>query len=256
MNLKAIKLPESAKDIITAPLPKEVIFKKPGKGDLDYISITFVTDLLNAAFGPLGWSWETKKEWIQESQIYFKKNTKYFTAPKDQETTNESGELGMYISQPPVAWVSGRLTVKLWDEDKQVYVESFRDAAGSKIINGAAGEQEHIFKSAQSDAMKKAASFFGIGLELARKDPEKEFFEELNAEPLEPVWTDELKAKYAAEWEIINSIIKTNGWSMEDFGYYVHMATEGQYSLIDYMPEEFMSALMNTLKAEGLVAEA
>lgn len=255
MNLKPVTFPKNTKDIIGNPIPPSVIFKKPGKGDLNYISITYVTDTLNAAFGPLGWSWENKDKWVTASEAQFKKNNQYFTSPKEYAHVNEKGEAGGLIPQPPIVHVEGRLTVKLWDEDRQCYVESYREACGSKVLVGGASDQDSAYKSAQSDAMKKAASFFGVGLELARKEPEKEYFEELNAEPLEVVWTDELKATYATEWELINAIIEANGWSISDLGYYVHMATEGVFSELEYMAEEYMPVLMDTLKSEGLVAE-
>lgn len=254
MALKIYNTPQEVKNIIQAELPSDVVFKKPGKGDLDYISITFVMDVLNAAFGQFGWNVEVLDKWIQESIPYFQKNDRYNTAPEANATVNEKGEPGQYIPQNPVAWVTIRLTVKMYDEDTREVITVVKESSGSKIVNGKAGEQEHIFKSAQSDAIKKAAAMLGIGLELARKEPEKEYFEELNSEPLPIIWDEAMQSKHAVEWNAIVELCEEQQWEMDQLAYYVELATDGAIGDIFYMPEESMTNLIETLINEGLVS--
>lgn len=254
MSIKAYETSQEMREIIQADLPKGVIFKKPGKGDLDYISITFVMDLLNKTFGHFGWNVEIIDKWIQDSIPFFQKNDKYNTAPQDKTTTNEKGEKGQWLAQNPIAWVTVRLTVNVWDEEKNAQVTVVKEASGSKIINGKAGEQEHIFKSAQSDAIKKAAAMLGIGLELARKAPEKEFFEEINSEPLPIVWDEATQAQHQEEWNAVMNVLETNDWDVDTFAYYVEFVTNAQISDLYYLPVEKMPALIKLLKDEGLIA--
>jgi hypothetical protein len=60
-------------------------------------------------------------------------------------------------AQPPYLQIRGRLTVPGLGVKEQY---------GTKILVGGASEQEGASKSASTDALKKCATLFGIGLEL------------------------------------------------------------------------------------------
>ena len=64
-------------------------------------------------------------------------------------------------------------------------------------------EQESIFKAASTDALKKAASLFGIAASLYRDDREQGYFEQslVDAE-----WTPEIKEQYKEELEYLQSL--------------------------------------------------
>lgn len=115
---------------------------KKGKDYLDYVSGDLVIRLLNKAFRSR-WSFEVKETRVVKSQDYEKKdwNTKTVTT----------------IPQGSVVQVLGRLTVPGW---------GVREQWGAQVLVGGSDVQEHAFKSASTDAMKKCASMFGIALDL------------------------------------------------------------------------------------------
>lgn len=248
MQIKTIQASEEMIKAINE-LPQEVVFKKPGKGDLDYVSITYVIDTLNAAFGHLGWSVELLDTWVQNYIPYFKKKSNYFKPTKEQGAImNSNLEEGVFITdQAPVAWAKVRLTVKVYDEQTKSMQVVSKEAVGSKVVIGMSGEQEHIFKSAESDAIKKAASMFGIGLDLARKPAEKEHYLNLNKKP---IWTEALKEEYKEFWTYVNDLCSTNSWSYDDLSYYVFKATNETEGNILYMAPEYTQAFI-TAVTEG-----
>jgi hypothetical protein len=244
MSLKLMQTPAGLKEKINAPLPDSVKQQRSGGGKkmLTYVSGATVNDMLNAYFGPLNWSYQILNSWIQDSQPAF---NQYYTGA-DAVTVN--GKTGKWEEQGPVAWVHIRITVRMVDEETKQIFETVKEAFGSKSVLGKQSDQEHIFKAAQTDAMKKAASLFGIGLELYRNEEEQEFFESIN---IEPVWTDDLKAKYADAWATIDAVCEANGWTYNELEWYVDQVTDGTVSDINYMPEEHMNTFIAMLTAES-----
>ena len=181
-----IIFPQKAKEIITSPIPSQLIKKKPGKSNADYISGNTVIDYLNYAFGYL-WTFETVREWIQESQDKF--NPKYDSEP---------------VKQGPVAHVKGRLTVHLQQEDGSIFTIT-KEQYGSKSVIGGQGEQESVFKAAGTDALKKCASLLGIGLELYRNEDEQYHFDEMN---YDNPWTDEMLSLHEENRSYIRSYMQ------------------------------------------------
>jgi hypothetical protein len=248
MSLTLMQTPAGLKEKINAQLPESVKQQRSGGGKtmLTYISGATVNDMLNAFFGPLNWSYQILNSWIQESAPAF---NQYY---KGTDKVTHNGKEGKWEEQGPVAWVHIRITVRMRDDETGHIFETTKEAFGSKSVIGKQSEQEHIFKAAQTDAMKKAASLFGIGLELYRNEEEQDFFESIN---IEPVWTDELKAKYADAWTIINTTCETNGWTLNELEWYVDQVTDGAISDINYMPEEYMSTFIAMLTAESTETE-
>lgn len=140
---------EDALKVIERKLDEKAIKDHPAKKDskgvpLKYISQSTVVRLLNEAF-KYQWSFEIVAEEIVQSLPKYDKYSK------------------KEIPQPPYVKVLGRLTVPGL---------GVREQYGSKILIGGASEQESAYKAACSDALKKCATLFGIGLELYEKDEE------------------------------------------------------------------------------------
>lgn len=187
--LTRLTIDSGVRSVLEEKIPKKLIQTREGAGKqkLSYVSGNFVIDQLNRAFN-YAWSWSVDECWIVPS---IPKRWKDRTSGK--ETVTE---------QPPVAHVRGTLTAMLKDE-KGTYIEVSKSATGSKTIIGGATEQESIFKSAGTDALKKAASLFGIGAQLYRDDKEQSYFESRIGESY---WDDEMKSRYEDEWSYIKKL--------------------------------------------------
>jgi recombination DNA repair RAD52 pathway protein len=145
--------------------PRLIKQRDAGKGvKLDYIGGHTVIRLLNEAFG-YKWSFEIVQDEIVPSQP---KLNKWAKAGEEK-----------YEDQPPVVKVLGRLTVPGLGVKEQY---------GSKVLIGGASEQEAAFKSASTDAMKKCATLFGIGLELYEDDDESPSTATTVVEPAKPTY--------------------------------------------------------------------
>lgn len=145
--------PKKATEILNQKLkPEWIEQRKQGGATLSYIGGHIVIRLLNNAFN-YQWSFEIIHEEIVQSLpkaafVGYGQNKK----PKVDANGNQ-----VFDPQPPVVKVRGRLTVPGLGVKEQY---------GSKVLIGGATEQESAFKSASTDALKKCASLFGIGLEL------------------------------------------------------------------------------------------
>ena len=221
--MKLINTPDFIKSKISAELPDYVIQERQAGGNqtLSYISGATVIDILNSTFGHLGWDFVILKQWKEESIPFFQKKTKWFNPPADLLTKNDKGEEGAWSEQAPVAWVHGRLIVRLLDDNNQPYTV-VKEAFGSKSIIGKQSEQEHIFKSAQTDALKKAASLLGIGLELYRDEEQQAYFDEIN---YEDPWTEEMQQKYSKQLTEISALSEKYNIDDEAMYEYCYAAT-------------------------------
>ena len=171
---------KETKDILEQKIPDDVIHERPAGGrSLSYVSGNFVIDQLNKAFN-YNWNWIINEHWIEES------------IPKK---TKEGKE----IPQGPVAHVIGTLEIYLADEKGNVHIIR-KMASGSKSIIGGQSEQESIFKSAGTDALKKAASLIGIAAQLYRDGTEQKYFERSK---LKESWPAEVFKKYSKEFVFI-----------------------------------------------------
>lgn len=152
-----------AKEVLEVPMPANLIKERDGGGGmkLSYVGGATVIRKLNFAFDNL-WDWSVTSFQIIPSEP--KKITK-----KWNNTTRRMDTLAVPIieEQPPIAHVVGTLTVPGFGA---------RVGFGSKVVIGGASEQESCFKSAATDALKKASTLFGIALELYEDEPT--YFEE------------------------------------------------------------------------------
>ena len=223
MALEKVSIPKEIKAVVGAPLPENLIQQRDGGGGkkLSYLSGSTVTDMLNNAFGYM-WSWKVKNQWIEQSQPFFNQYTK----ATEKVTNPANGKTGAWEDQGPVAHVLGTLTVYLKNGPAIITVE--KDGYGSKSVLGKQNDQESIFKSAGTDALKKASSLFGIGLELYRNEDEQAYFYEIN---YEDPWTDEMLEKFAKEREYIKQYITDYKVSDEVFANYVLEVTGYSYDV-------------------------
>ena len=248
MKLRTINTPDLIKKKVSAPLPEYIIQERDAGGGkkLSYISGATVIDILNNTFGHLGWSAEYPDFWIEEGRDFTQKeNTRYPFKKEANVSTNPLGERVCVQPQGGVCWAKCRLTITLIDENGLPYT-IVKEAFGSKAIIGKQSEQEHIYKSAQTDALKKAASLLGIGGDLYRGESEQAYFDVIS-KPI--VWTEE-KQKESEIWKSLEAITQDNGWSMSDLDYYVNELTEGAYTDIYTLPEAWSKALVEQLSEE------
>lgn len=161
---------DTTQDRLTKPFPAEMLRSvQKGGTNLTYVPIAEVIARLNDVLGN-GWSYEVLDRWA--------------TGEKETDT-------GTY---PLMCMAHVRLTMTVND------ATATRDGIGGQAVkflkDGTApvdlGDE---WKGAVSDALKKAAQHFGVGLELARKE------DALKAEAEEHRQTDYASAAKAGGWE-------------------------------------------------------
>lgn len=134
-----------ALNVIQSPTnPDWIKSRESGRTTLSYVSGDTVTRMLNKAFN-YRWSF-----YVLDTKVVP-------SVPKEYK--------GNITEQPPVVQALGRLVVPGW---------GIREQWGSQMVRGGADVQEHAFKAAATDAMKKCASMFGIALDLYGLDGSNE----------------------------------------------------------------------------------
>jgi len=148
---------EKAKEVINRPIPKDQIKYREGSGgrQLAYIEGETVIRLLNEAFGEGGWSFQIVNKTIVPSVP--KQKTAYNKKTGKSEKVFDDEGRPVMEEQPPIVEVHGRLIVPGF---------GVREQFGTKALLGGYTEQEGAAKAAATDALKKCATLFGIGLEL------------------------------------------------------------------------------------------
>lgn len=237
-DLKLITVSKEIKTALNTPLPEYIRKEKPaGKGSLTYVSGQAVIDKLNATFGYAGWSWEIVERFVQQSEPKVTR-IKWVGGKKVNLEQPE------YEPQQPVAHVVGRLTVYFERPDGSIHAVS-KTAPGAQCLVGGQSEQENIFKGAHTDALKKAATMFGIGLELYRDPNEAYFFSELT---YENPWTDEELSKHKEELEYLKQFKADHALSDTDMDNYINTYSAGAYPTMDYIFPENITDFVNYLK--------
>jgi len=135
-------LNDAQRTILTQTTPSNVIRHRPGRGgqQLAYVTHAYVNRLLNEAFGHR-WSWEVLDTLIVPD-----------------------------VTDPQEVIVKGRLTVYMPDGGQIVKVQ-FGGSDVKRFKNGNAISLADDLKAASSDALKKAASLLGVGLDLYDDEP-------------------------------------------------------------------------------------
>lgn len=124
--------------ILQTQVPEQWISNlKKGGSNFSYVSGDVVIRMLNKAFRNR-WSFEV----VETREV------------QGQDKIDKSGKV---YPQGKIIQVLGRLTVPGWGT---------REQWGAQPLLGGNDVQEHAFKSATTDAMKKCASMFGVALDL------------------------------------------------------------------------------------------
>lgn len=238
MALKPIKLDNKTRKELSKKLDPKLIKTRTqygggGKNSLSYISANTCIDLLNKAFGH-NWSMRIVDRWMEQG-------VQHPFVEKDGKKP---------VAQGPTAWCIVELSVDFVDDNGNVRTVT-KSAFGSQSITGNQSVQStNGYKGAQSDALKKAATLFGIALELYRDPSEESYFQASNEE-LFAVWTNDLKEQYKAEFEYLNGICELNGYSLDDLAYWIVQASDGKANTIDNMEPEYMSKLIDALENDA-----
>lgn len=101
----------------------------------------------------------------------------------------------------------------VFDDGNGNQVELMKTGTAGKVLESGAKNATNIYKSLETLALRKAASYFGIGAELWLNDDEVDYFEQ---EDTDPVWTEELVEKHKTEWNAVEEIQKSFGLSDEE----------------------------------------
>lgn len=152
--------------IISGRTPKSVIKRRPGKGGktFSYVPHGYVTATLNKAFG-FHWSFDIMPNGKGDFYTHF---------PAEPEQSRSASIV-----------VIGKLTVYVHDPDDRSKVLAVieKTSTGEKeVIKGMSWGG--MLKSAESDALKKAASRLGIGLDLYWQDVDDDY--DAGAAPVDP----------------------------------------------------------------------
>lgn len=229
--------------------------RKSGGTELTYITQNTCIDRLNEIFGYM-WSFEIVDHWMEEGVTQIKvENPKYpFTSKNtdmDAVKVNAEGKRYIELPQLPSAWVLVKLTVPMVDDNGNiVYITKM--ATGSQAINGPQATQSiNGYKGAQSDALKKAASLFGIALELYRDATEEEYFQSIRDGYMPDTWTEEAEKQYEKQLGILHEMLEQYEWSLDDIGYYVAIATDNVYSSFRKMPPEYIDGLIRAIREDA-----
>lgn len=243
MAIERMSISKEIKDSITSSIPDYLIKERSGGGGkmLSYLSGSTITDMLNKTFGYM-WSWDVKNQWIEKSIPYF---NSYAKVPESQKV-EYNGKKGAWEDQGPIAHVLGVITVYLRDEISGNLIEITKEGYGSKSVLGKQNDQESIFKAAGTDALKKAASLFGIGLQLYRDEEEQAYFNTIN---YEDPWTDESRATHADALAFLSEYTSTYQVSDEDLANLVFSYTgETSYDITPDIIEDFVTYIKSAIE--------
>lgn len=229
--------------------------RKSGGTELTYITQNTCIDRLNEIFGYM-WSFEIVDHWMEPGVTQIKiENPKYPFTEKNTDMSavkiNSEGKRYIELPQLPSAWVLVKLTVPMIDDNGNI-VHITKMATGSQAINGPQATQSiNGYKGAQSDALKKAASLFGIALELYRDNTEEEYFQTIRCNYYPDTWTEEAKEKHKRQLDVLNKMLEEYQWSIDDISYYVSLVTDGNYTNFNKMPPEYIDDLLMAIKEDA-----
>ena len=105
-----------------------------------------------------------------------------------------------------------------------------------------ASEQESVLKSASTDALKKAASLFGIAAQLYRSPEEQKNFFKGQQQPKEEetLWTEEVKQQLQPDFEYLEYCKNAYDMSDKELDDTVNDWSQGKLSGLGVMtPDEF-----------------
>ena len=197
--------------IIEQGIPDKLIkYREKGGRRYSYVELPVITDCLNKLFGNL-WSWNILENNIHDSGI----------------TDQKNGTTKKYVQ------VRGCLTVPMQDPhdpDKFVWVQ--REANGAHALLGGDMEiRSSAFKSASSDALKKAASSLGVARNVYMSDELLMTLDSLNAEEEQDIWTEQTCAEYQKEFNEMKEFAESH----PDLNYFKKVFCDETNNYTEYM---------------------
>lgn len=223
--VKPLKIDEGLQKLLSQQTDPTLIRKRQQSGTtLSYITGYTVVRKLNAAFGYC-WNWKVDKAWLEDIS-------------------------GAKPGQ--VCHVLGTLTAMVTDDNGNLIPLS-KQAYGSKvsILKMGAQDNQNLYKVASTDALKKAASMFGIGADLYLTEEEQEF---LDMEEQNP-WSEEEIEKYKTEWNYIQQFQENYQVSDSELDDLVSEFTEGAVkSILMLKPnsiKDFVAYIENLIATQG-----
>ena len=165
---------------IKEPIPPNLVFTDPGGNK--YVNHNVITEILNKVFN-YAWKWEIIDKGIETTQSF----------------TNKKGEL---LPEQHYAWVLGRLSYPVKDPVTGSVIWCYKEQFGGKTIVGNGKVQSQVFKSASSDALKKAASLIGLAPNVYMSDDVLEALEESDSDS----WTEDKISIFSEEVAKMSSI--------------------------------------------------
>ena len=170
---------------LTEPIPDSLVFFDQGNNK--YVNHMVVVDKLNEVFNH-SWCWNIIDKGIEESKAF----------------TNKSGQTSAasyYI------WVLGELRYPVMDPFSKNVIWVTKQAFGGKVVVGNGKVQSQAFKSASSDALKKAASLIGIAPNVYMRNDVFEALDESDSD----TWTPNKVSIYAKETDRVREIKEAMG---------------------------------------------
>ena len=197
--------------IIADGVPDKLIkYREKGGRQYSYVELPTVTEILNQLFGNL-WHWNILENNIHDTGIADVKN----------------GTTKRYVQ------VRGRLTVPMKDpndEKKFIWIE--REANGVHALLGTDMEiRASAFKSASSDALKKAASSLGVARNVYMSDELLMHLDSLRAEEEMDIWTEATVAALQPEYDAMIAFAKEH----PDLDYYKKTFCDETNNYTEYM---------------------
>lgn len=178
--------------VIYEPIPKELTRTRlQGNQQLRYATAYVIVRLLNKAFGIGWWGFVPLKEWTEEA------------VPNKRGQTGSCvhclGELRLYHDNG-----DGKF-------DPLCYTPI--QAYGSKVVLGGNQDNQNLYKIAETDALKKAASYVGIASELYLNEEELSCLEDAYDDPWE---NEEVYKAHEPERQFIQKAIKEHNITAEE----------------------------------------
>lgn len=249
-NIKPISLSLETKLKLSEKLDPSIIKIKPDKSKTKYISGSTCIAMLNSIFGYM-WDFDIVEQWVEPGVPFFKENNQYFTALESMTVTTGENKKGTILEQGPTMWVKGVLSVYLQDEDSKEMIRISKTAFGSTAVTGnQANQANNGYKGAQTDALKKAASLFGIASELYRDPQEEEWFVSYFNRNLPITLTSEVKAKYKNQIDEINTLLVNFTDPIQACSYYTNKATGGMINDFEKVPLEKIGDMIDSIKKD------
>lgn len=249
-NIKPVSMNWEVKAKLSEKLDPSIIKIKPDKSKTKYISGSTCIAMLNSIFNYM-WDFDIVEQWVEPGVPFFRENNQYFTASPEHTIVTAENKKGAIVEQSPTMWVKGILSVYLYDEETKSTVRVSKTAFGSTAITGnQANQANNGYKGAQTDALKKAASLFGIASELYRDPQEETWFANYFNRNLPITLTDDIKAKYTNQINEINTLIANFKDPNQACSYYTGQVTSGLVSDFEKIPLDKFDNMIHLLKKD------